>query len=89
MSPYMKALVKAASLLLADPNNKSASAYLSDKHVVKVTRQRRPHRREKNITMLVTFGAPNYAGRQFIRACKKAGEPIPVRKVQLKQYKKR
>jgi hypothetical protein len=30
-----------------------------------------------------TIGIPNYL-REFIRKCKKAGEPFPVKKIQLK-----
>jgi hypothetical protein len=36
-----------------------------------------------NIEVTPTIGIPNYL-REFIRKCKKAGEPFPVKKIQLK-----
>lgn len=35
------------------------------------------------------MGAPNFAERRFIRLCFKAGEPLPVRKVQIKWWPKK
>lgn len=34
--------------------------------------------------ILLTFGAPNYEEREAIKKFKKAGEPFPVKRVQLK-----
>lgn len=42
------------------------------------------YRYDTRINVVVTVGAPNYAGREFIKACKKAGETFPVKKIQLK-----
>ena len=53
---------------------------------VKATRQRKPDGRTKTTTLIVTIGRPAYAERHFIKMCKRAGEPFPVRKVQLKFY---
>jgi len=39
--------------------------------------------------MVLTIGRPNYAEREFIKLCKKAGEPFPVKKMQLKFYPKK
>ncbi len=39
-----------------------------------------------NIEVTLTIGKPNYLERDFIKLCKKAGEPFPVKKVQLKMY---
>lgn len=65
---------------------KTATKYLSDKLVIRATWQGKPSARNTRETMLVTYGVPNYLERNFIAACKKAGEPIPVKKVQLKAY---
>lgn len=37
-----------------------------------------------NVEVTVTVGKPNYLEREFIKACQKAGEPFPVKKIQLK-----
>lgn len=34
--------------------------------------------------VLVTIGKPNFAERRFIKLCEKAGEPFPVKKIQLR-----
>jgi hypothetical protein len=65
---------------------RQAVKYVSPGLVIKCTRQRRPDRREQGDTLLLTIGPPNYYERRFIKLCQKAGEPFPVRKVQLKAY---
>lgn len=40
--------------------------------------------RRGNIEAVLTIGRPNYRERKFIKLCQKAGEPFPVRKVQVK-----
>jgi hypothetical protein len=60
-----------------------ATAFASPSKTVKVTRVGTLDRRERNTYLRVTIGRPNYAERKFIKACQKAGEPFPVRKVQL------
>lgn len=60
--------------------------YLSDKFTVKVTRQHRPRANDYRVTYIVSAGRPNYAEREFIKQCKKVGEPFPVAKVQIKFY---
>jgi hypothetical protein len=72
--------------LLRFSNVRHAAVYISPRFVAKATRQRKPDRRDTRETFLVTVGAPNYYERRFIKACQKAGEPFPVRKVQLKFY---
>jgi hypothetical protein len=63
-----------------------ATAYLSEKFVVNMTRKlyngKFPNNTELDIVL--TIGRPNYLQREFIKDCKKAGEPFPVKKVQLK-----
>jgi hypothetical protein len=74
---------------LLESGAKKASVYESENLVVTATWQQKPRRGETSSTFLVTIGKPNYAGRQFIKACKKAGDPLPVKKVQLKFYPKK
>lgn len=78
-----------AALLCTDGPWRSATKYLDPKFVVKATHQRRPHGRDRGETLLVTFGRPNYAERKFVKDCVAAGEPFPVRKVQLKAWPKK
>ena len=65
---------------------KRATKYLSEKLTVKATLHgKRMNRAEvSNRTMVVSVGRPNYAERQFIRQCKRAGEPFPIKRLQLK-----
>lgn len=65
---------------------KTSTVYVSEKLVVRATRRtyRRNYRgRNKPIELSVTIGRPNYSARQFIKLAKRAGEPFPVKKVQL------
>lgn len=68
---------------------KTARLYLSDKYVVKATRRGKWDKRDRSVHVLVTVGAPNYLERKFIKACKKAKEPFPVKKIQLKFSKQK
>ncbi len=64
-----------------------ATKYLSDKFTVKATRQRfggKIPKIEKLIEIMFTLGRPNYEEREFIKQCKKAGEPFPIKKIQLR-----
>lgn len=68
---------------------KRATAYISPTLVAKATRRGKLSHsslmpRKDNIEMVVTVGRPNYAERQFIKLCKKAGESFPIKKIQLK-----
>lgn len=64
-----------------------ATAYLSEKFIVnmtlKLTDGKLP-RSNQNIEVVLVVGRPNYEQRKFIKLCKKAGEPFPVKKIQLK-----
>ncbi len=67
---------------------KQAVKYLLPDYTVKATVQGNPDGRSHQRTMLITYGRPNYAEREFIKLAKKAGEPFPIRKVQLRPWKK-
>lgn len=63
---------------------RKATVYVDEKTVVSVCRRFRFSRRNTHDDFVLKIGAPNYEERDFIRRCKRAGEPLPVRKVQLK-----
>ena len=77
------ALVQIAEAIL-EGGAKKATKYISETYTVKGTRKHEPRKGERITVMTVTVGRPNYAERAFIAKCKKAGEPFPVKKVQLK-----
>lgn len=63
-----------------------ATKYLAHNQVVRATKRTFKFAKEprENVEVLLTLGRPNYVEREFVKACKKAGEPFPVKKVQLK-----
>ena len=65
-----------------------ATKLLSKDMTVKVTRQGRLDTRAIRETLVVTFGRPNYREQQLIKLYKKAGEPFPVKKIQVRPYPK-
>lgn len=73
---------------LKNPEVRKATVYLSDKLTVKITRQHKYKKRDRSHTLVLTYGQPNYLEREFIKQCKKAGEPFPVKKVQLRMWPK-
>jgi hypothetical protein len=66
------------------PGIKKAAYFHSEKEVAKVTLRGKRDKRDRHSTFLVTIGRPNYDEREFIKKCKKAGEPFPVKKIQVK-----
>jgi hypothetical protein len=81
------AIAKVSNCLL-ESGAKKATLYLANDFVVKATMGLKRRKNERSHSFLITFGRPNYAERKFLAACIKAHEPIPVRKVQLKFFKK-
>lgn len=71
---------------------KRATKYVSEREVVSAQRRGfkaykgRPDKRNPTAEIVLKIGRPNYAERQFIRACRKAGESFPVKKVQIKHF---
>lgn len=39
---------------------------------------------DRAIEIELTIGPPNYLEREFVKTCRKVGEPFPVKKIQLK-----
>ena len=70
--------------ILWRPDVYRATAYISDKLVAKATRRHKSDKRDRLVEMVLTVGKPNYAERQFIKKCKAAGEPLPLKRPQLK-----
>jgi hypothetical protein len=68
---------------------RTAVRYVSDRAVVRATHRHRPTRRARTVELVLTIGQPNAREREFIRRCRKAGEPLPVRKTQLRHWPKK
>lgn len=74
-------------LALIENRAYKAIAYLSEKLVVRASRKLfggKLPAANRNAEIILTIGTPNYEQREFIKQCKKAGEPLPVKKIQLK-----
>lgn len=69
-------------------SSRKATVYLSPKLVVSVCWRHKTHTyaRSSRQEFVVKIGAPNYKEVRFIAACKAAGEPFPVKKVQLQPW---
>jgi len=63
-----------------------ATVYLSPDLVVSACRVLRKNKRDRSEAFVVKVGKANYLERKFIKQCKKANEPFPIKKVQLKNY---
>lgn len=86
--PISKTVQTVVDMLLEN-NAKRATKYISDKLVVAAQRKsfgNKIDKRERRIEISLKIGVPNYAEKEFIASCKKAGEPFPVKKVQLKFF---
>lgn len=68
-----------------------ATKYLSPKEVVvahRIVPGGKPDPRDKEFHFRVKVGAPNIHERAFIKDCKAAGEPFPVKKIQTALFRK-
>lgn len=63
---------------------KRATKYLDARTIVRATR-----RHNGANEFVLKLGTPNYAEREFIKSCRKAKEPFPVKKVLLQFYPKK
>lgn len=82
---YLSFVGKVVGAALATESYK-ATKYVEPKLVIKATRREKVDKREKSLSFVVSIGRPNYLEAKFIKACVAAGEPFPVRKIQLKAY---
>ncbi len=80
---------------LVENNATKATYFISPKLIARASRKtylgksgkRHLPRKTDNLEILLTYGRPNYQEREFIKKCIKAGEPFPVKKIQLKFQK--
>ena len=68
---------------------KRATKYLAVDQVVRATRRdwydgKPPRKGARTVEVVLTIGKPNYRERQYIKLLKAAGEPFPVKNIQLK-----
>ena len=68
-------------------NAHSVVKYVDRDFVVKATAPHPRRAHDRNRTVLLTWGKPNYTERAFIKDCLAAGEPFPVKKLQIKPFK--
>lgn len=67
-------------------NAHTGTAYISPIYTIRATRRLTRGKivaGDRRIEVLVTIGEPNYKAAKFIKAAKAAGEPFPIRKIQL------
>ena len=81
----MKKIYGQLAYLVMEDGYKRATKYISESLTVKCTSRSNAG---KQLIAVITEGKPNYAERQFIKLAKKAGEKFPIKKIQLKLYKK-
>ena len=67
-----------------------ATKYVSENFVITATRKRYGGKilKRNNVDIVLKIGRPNFAEREFIKDCKKAGEPFPIKKIQIKTIEK-
>lgn len=72
--------------VVLDGGYHSAVKIMSPTQVTRATRVLYDGKITKGDTKIVlTLGGPNYLEREFIAKCKKAGEPFPVKKIQVRK----
>jgi hypothetical protein len=79
-----KAVEQVVGILRADSTLRQAVKYLDERLIVKGTRRFKPTRLHDEV--LLNMGKPNFAERHFVKACIRASEPFPVKKVQTKEF---
>mgnify|MGYP001581956044 CR=1 FL=1 len=81
------ALIGYVVTIACTPPIYQATKYCSPALTVKATRPRyqRKLRNGRALSVIVTIGKPNFTERQFIKVYQRAGEPFPVKKLQVKR----
>ena len=85
MSKVEKAVLAVVKALNWRPDLRSATKYLTPKMVVRVAARGRRLKYD-NYEVVLKIGRPNHLERKFIKTLVKAGEPFPVKKVQLRYW---
>ena len=78
--------------MLLDTEAKKATKYVSPVFVVTATRKvygGKINKRDKSVDIVLKIGKPNFAEREFIKLCKEAKEPFPVKRIQIKDFPKK
>jgi hypothetical protein len=81
--------ISRAVITLIESGAKRATVFIDKNTVVSACRRLKPNKRARSVDIVLKLGQPNYREREFIADCVKSGEPLPVRKVQLKFYPKK
>lgn len=81
-----KQVAKVVGVLECGLDIRRATLYVSPTYTVKATRQRPYRKSERQETVLVTAGRPNYLEREVITILRKCKEPFPVKKVQVQYW---
>lgn len=84
-----RAIVLTTFAILGSRDIRQATVYLSSDLVVHATARHRVGKVFRFRDLILKVGKPNFVQRRFIRLCEKAGESLPVRKVQLKFWPKK
>lgn len=82
-------VAKVVEVMLSSPDVYRATVYQDERTTVKMTRLHKHDRRSRSASFVLTVGVPNYLERLCIKVLKRAGEPLPVKKVQMKGWPKR
>lgn len=63
-----------------------ATKYIAANQIVRATRKlaRRKIDKRGNVEVVLTIGRPNFLEQEFIKQCKKANEPFPIKGVVLR-----
>jgi hypothetical protein len=81
-----RAVIAVVDACMEIPGVKTAVKILAPTFTVRATRRFKPSKKDTRPEIILTMGEPNYQETEFIKKCKAAGEPFPVKKVQLKYY---
>jgi len=83
--------IRLVTQCLINTDSYQATKYLSPNEVITATRLTygRKIGRFDNIDFRVKVGKPNYRERMFIKLLKKAKEPFPVSRIQLRPFPKK
>lgn len=84
-----RAVILTTFAILGNREVRQATVYLSADLVVHATARARVGKVFRFRDLILKVGKPNFVQRRFIRLCEKAGEPLPVRRVQLKFWSKK
>lgn len=80
--------MKTIDALVMNPQMRRATWYVGPGITQKATRFRKRCGRARYETFVVTVGQPNWRERKFIKLAKRAGEPFPIKKIQLTPWPK-